>query len=166
MFRIYYNTYWHELHASIAKAQTILLYSIHFLCLQQWLCMLCHIIQNSSLFRSNAFASSSLSIPLNNDTALTPRSCSFFTWSRIEFINGETTFNTKCLHVYNLFKYLNPNITSNSFAFGNGVINKWFPAPVVRLTKTSFFSFIIEWKAWCVVLKLSYLKILQTCWYK
>ena len=28
-----------------------------------------------------------------------------------------------------LFKYLNPNITSNSF--GNSVINKWFPAPVV-----------------------------------
>jgi hypothetical protein len=136
MFRIYYNTYSHELHASIAEAQTILLYSMQFLCLQQWLCNIIR-IQNSSLLRSNAFASSSLSIPLNNDTALTPRSCSFFTWSRIEFINGETTINTKCLHVYNSFKYLNPNITSNSF--GNGVINKWFPAPVVRFTKTSFF---------------------------
>jgi hypothetical protein len=28
MFRIYHNTYWHELHASIAKAQTILLYTL------------------------------------------------------------------------------------------------------------------------------------------
>jgi hypothetical protein len=62
------------------------------------------------------------------------------------------------LNVYNLFKYLYANITSNSF--GNGVINKWFPAPVVRFMKISFFSFIIEWKAffWCAVLKLSNLK--------
>jgi hypothetical protein len=60
--------------------------------------------------------------------------------------------------VYNLFKYLNPNITSNSF--GNGVINKWFPASVVRYTKTSFFSFIIDWKAffWCAVLQVNYVK--------
>ena len=126
--------------------------------------LLCHIIQSEYFPSSNAFPSSLLSIQLNNDTILTPRLCSFFTWSRIEFINDKTTI-LNVYNVYNLFKYLNPHITSNSF--GNGVINKWFPASVVRFTKTSFFSFIIEWKAffWCAVLKLSNLKILQTCWY-
>jgi hypothetical protein len=101
----------------------------------------------------------------DNDTALTPRSCSFLTWSRL--VLNLSMAKPRLLNVYdvyNLFKYLNPNIASNSF--GNGVINKWFPASVVRYTKRSFFSFIIDWKAffWWAVWKLSNLKILQTCW--
>jgi hypothetical protein len=108
MFRIYYNTYWHELHASIAKAQTILLY-MHFVFNND--SAQSTVPYNREYFHSSkAFASSSLSIQLNNDTALTS---------------------------------------------------------VVRLMKTSFFSFTIEWKAFFwYALKLSNLKIiLQTCWY-
>ena len=77
IFRIYYNT-------SIAKAQTILLY-VHFveafvsIVRSSTMTLLCHIIQSEYIPSSNAFASLSLSIQLNNDTALTPRSCSFFT---------------------------------------------------------------------------------------
>ena len=67
MFRIYYNTYRHELHASIAKAQTILLYTLSSTM------TLPGVPYNTEYFpSSNAFAYSSLSIQLNNDTALTP----------------------------------------------------------------------------------------------
>jgi hypothetical protein len=133
-----------------------------------------HIIQNSSLLpmpsllRRSRFRSFNLILILMTQQWLIDRLIFFYLilhWIyQWQWRNHDLILNV--YNVYNLFKYLYANITSNSF--GNGVINKWFPAPIVRFTKTSFFSCTIEWKAffWCAVLKLSNSKILWTCWYK
>jgi hypothetical protein len=145
MFRIYYNTYWHELWASCINSQSTNHSAIHFVSLSSTMTLLSHIIQ-SEFFppSSNAFASSSLSIQLNNDTVLTPRSCSFLTWSRIQFItDGETTI-TKCLQCLQfVLIFISESQWLHRIASVlNGVINKWFPASVVSYENILLFVYI------------------------